>query len=93
MPTSGWTWPPPGAVIVTENDSDTFVLWYGRYDLGLRSDVAVVNKNLGPYAWYQKSLYYTHPRLHLVNREYSFDEPPAFIQPKLFLSPIHHVEE
>ncbi len=59
----------PGTVIVTENDPDTFALWYGRYGLGLRPDVAIVNKNLWPYAWYQQSLYQTHPHLPLITSE------------------------
>lgn len=83
----------PRAVIVTENDPDTFALWYGRYGLGLRPDVAIVNKNLWPYAWYQKSLYRTHPHLPLITPEQLFDESPTFFQSKLFPAPIHHIAE
>lgn len=52
-----------GAVVVTEGDTHTFALWYLRYGLGIRPDVAVVNSHLLLYPWYQENLRRTHPGL------------------------------
>lgn len=58
---------PSGAVIVTNSDAQTFALWYGRYGLAWRSDVAVVNSNLLAYAWYRQTLSQTHSNLRLLD--------------------------
>jgi hypothetical protein len=58
----------PGGVIITQTDSETFALWYARYGLAMRPDVAVVNSNLLPYAWYRETLRRTHPRLRLTDQ-------------------------
>ncbi len=58
----------PDAVIITQTDPETFALWYARYGLGMRSDVAVVSSNLLPYAWYRETLRRTHPRLRLTDQ-------------------------
>jgi hypothetical protein len=55
----------PGAIIVADNDPHTFSLWYSRYGLGVRPDVAVINSNLLPYAWYREMLRQTHADLRL----------------------------
>jgi hypothetical protein len=51
------------AVIITDDDPRTFALWYGRYGLNLRPDVAIINSNLLPYAWYRQTLRRTHANL------------------------------
>lgn len=56
------------AVIITDDDSRTFALWYGRYALAMRPDVAIVNYNLLPYAWYRQNLHQTHPKLCLSDQ-------------------------
>lgn len=80
----------PNAVIITDNDPYTFALWYGRYGLGLRPDVAIVNSNLLPYTWYRQSLLFTHPNLLLVSGE---NRPlttlPNFFRSNLSQSPIY----
>lgn len=58
----------PGAVIIAETDPQTFALWYARYALGSRPDVAVVSSNLLPYAWYRRTLHQTHPHLRLTDQ-------------------------
>ena len=50
-----------GAVVVAESDAHTFALWYLRYGLGIRPDVAVINNHLLIYPWYQENLRRTHP--------------------------------
>jgi hypothetical protein len=58
----------PGAVIIADDDAQTFALWYGRYGLAQRPDVAIVNSNLLPYAWYRQTLHKTHADLHLADQ-------------------------
>lgn len=53
----------PQAIIITNDDYRTFALWYGRYALAMRPDVAIVNSNLLPYSWYQAVLQQTHPHV------------------------------
>ncbi|MEM7033049.1 MAG: DUF2723 domain-containing protein [Chloroflexota bacterium] len=53
------------AIIVTEQDRHTFALWYGRYGLALRSDVAIINHNLLSYDWYRQTLQQNHPNIQL----------------------------
>jgi len=79
-----------GAVIITDDDPRTFALWYGRYGLALRPDVAIVNSNLLPYAWYRQTLRQTHAHLLFPNEA----SPPAtalsaFIELNLANSPIY----
>ncbi len=55
----------PHALILVDDDRHTFALWYARYALEQRPDVAVVNVNLLGYDWYRASLARTHPGLPL----------------------------
>jgi hypothetical protein len=80
----------PGAVIIADNDPQTFALWYGRYGLVLRSDVAIINSNLLPYAWYRQALGQTHANLRLIDqRGQPLTTLPAFIKWNLPNSPIY----
>ncbi len=47
---------PAKAIIVTENDGQTFALWYHRHVVGQRFDVAVVDRRLAGYPWYDAML-------------------------------------
>jgi hypothetical protein len=58
----------PEAIIVTDDDPHTFSLWYSRYGLGVRPDVAIINLNLLPHAWYRQTLLQSHSRLLLSDR-------------------------
>lgn len=53
----------PAALIVTAGDRATFALWYGRYALGLRPDVAPVSRDLWPLASYRATVAGQHPDL------------------------------
>ena len=80
----------PDAVILSDNDPHTFALWYGRYGLGLRPDVAIVNSNLLPYAWYRQSLQITHENLRLLDDTgHSLKSLPAFLEQNLSATPIY----
>ncbi|MCL4508000.1 MAG: DUF2723 domain-containing protein [Chloroflexi bacterium] len=47
---------PPGAIIQSSTDQETFALWYAQLVLGLRPDVRVVDTRLQAFPWYQKTL-------------------------------------
>lgn len=80
------------AVIITDDDPRTFALWYGRYGLALRPDVAIVNSNLLPYTWYRQTLRLTHAKLRLSDKAgWPLTTLPAFIELNLPSSPIYLV--
>jgi hypothetical protein len=56
----------PDAIIIVENDPQTFALWYGHYALQLRPDVTIVNLNLLAYDWYRHNLGLADPNLRLT---------------------------
>jgi hypothetical protein len=58
----------PSALILVDDDRHTFALWYARYALGQRPDVAIVNVRLLHYDWYQASLAKAHPDLERASR-------------------------
>ena len=47
---------PSNAIVVTENDGHTFALWYYRHVAGQRPDLAVVDRRLAGYPWYDALL-------------------------------------
>jgi hypothetical protein len=47
---------PANAVVVTENDAHTFTFWYGRFGEQQRPDLAVVDRRLSGYSWYDSML-------------------------------------
>ncbi len=53
---------PPHAMILVSGDGETFALWYARYGLRMRPDVAVVNRDLWlQFGWYRATLEREHP--------------------------------
>lgn len=71
---SGWahlvlTDAPPGAVLLTSSDRDTFTLWYYHYALGWRPDTLVVVEPLLGFAWYRENLRARYPMLPLPDAE------------------------
>jgi hypothetical protein len=47
---------PPQAIVITENDGQTFALWYHRHVAGQRPDLAIVDRRLAGYPWYDAML-------------------------------------
>jgi len=47
---------PAQAIVVTENDGQTFALWYHRHVAGQRPDLAIVDRRLAGYPWYAAML-------------------------------------
>jgi hypothetical protein len=56
---------PAEALVVTQNDRDSFALWYGRFALHERTDLIIVVERLLPFAWYQADLQAIYPGLKL----------------------------
>ena len=54
---------PPGALVLTQSDPDTFSLWYYHFGLGWRPDVAIIAVQLTQYRWYRDTLIHTYPEL------------------------------
>jgi hypothetical protein len=54
---------PPGALVLTSSDLDTFPLWYVHYALGARPDLAVVVDPLLGFDWYRRNLRAVYPAL------------------------------
>lgn len=46
----------PKAIVVTENDGHTFALWYHRHVAGQRPDLAIIDRRLAGYPWYDSML-------------------------------------
>ncbi len=53
----------PDALILAASDRPTFALWYVRYGLGQRPDLAIVNVHLYTFAWYRETIARWHPGL------------------------------
>jgi hypothetical protein len=53
----------PHALVVAASDRHTFALWYFRYGLMVRPDVAVLNAGLLQYRWYRDNVEHRHPEL------------------------------
>ena len=65
---------PPGAIVYTTTDGDTFPLWYYHFGLHERPDLRVITLPLTQFVWYQQTL--THNYLDLAYpRLYSEDSP------------------
>jgi uncharacterized membrane protein HdeD (DUF308 family) len=47
---------PPEAIVVTDNDGHTFALWYHRHVAEWRPDLAVIDRRLAGYPWYDVML-------------------------------------
>jgi hypothetical protein len=59
---------PPGAIVVTTSDRDTFALWYYHYALSRRPDIVVVVEPLLAFDWYRENLRAVYPTLQLPAR-------------------------
>jgi hypothetical protein len=79
-----------GAIIIADNDPQTFALWYGRYGLQWRPDVAVVNNNLLFYSWYRQTLHRHHPQLRLADEQgQPLIELAGFVKYNLATGPLY----
>ncbi len=63
---------PQGAVLLTQEDKDTFALWYYHFALGKRTDLVVIAQPLLNYNWYQTTLDHVYPDLLLPDLKAGF---------------------
>jgi hypothetical protein len=56
---------PPGAIVVTQEDRDSFTLWYWREAAHQRRDLIIVVERLARFGWYRDQLRWTYPDLLL----------------------------
>jgi hypothetical protein len=56
----------PNAVVISDGDEQTFPLWYLRYGLRRRKDVAVVDRRLMAFDWYREGIAARHAQLATV---------------------------
>jgi hypothetical protein len=79
----------PAALVVTAGDRATFSLWYGRYGLGRRPDLAPVSRDLWGLESYRRTVGHTHPDL-------AGPQPPAdwptFLATAALQHPIYFAE-
>lgn len=78
----------PDAIVVAATDNPTFSLWYHRYGLRMRPDVAIVNINLFGFDWYRRTLRATHPDI-MPSDDLDF---PAFLRANLPQRPVYAAE-
>ncbi|MCB0166142.1 MAG: DUF2723 domain-containing protein [Anaerolineae bacterium] len=80
----------PNAIIITTDDYRTFGLWYVRYALAVRPDVAIVNSNLLVYPWYQNLIQHEHPHVSIFD---NYGRPlislSRFVEANLATSPLY----
>ena len=57
---------------MTQEDRDTFTLWYYHFALEERTDLAVIAQPLLNYDWYQTTLDHVYPDLLLPDIEAGF---------------------
>ena len=78
---------PPQAIIVTENDGQTFALWYHRHVVGQRHDLALVDRRLAGYPWYAAMLRAQGFAPQLPE----YDPPETWIDRLAQLNPAHRL--
>lgn len=81
---------PPDGLLLTEQDEQTFPLWYAQVVEGIRPDVAIVDVRLLRWPWYRQQLPLRYPGL-LLPAETEGNWPEALLEanpgrPAFFLS-------
>ncbi len=56
---------PQGALLQTQEDADTFTLWYYHFALGHRPDLILLHEGLLAYGWYRQQMTAYYPQLVL----------------------------
>ena len=68
---------PENALIFTDNDQESFSLWYFHFALRDRQDLAIFVEGLLPFAWYRETLRATYPKLNIP--EYVITDWPTML--------------
>ena len=82
----------PDALILTASDRPTFALWYVRYGLGQRPDLAIVNVHLYTFAWYRETIARWHPDLVSDGEHAIPNDLDQIIEEALRARPVYAVE-
>lgn len=82
----------PDALILTASDRPTFALWYARYGLGQRLDLAIVNIHLYTFAWYRETIARWHPGLASHGRRAIPNDLDQMIEENLRARPVYAAE-
>ncbi|HAE57999.1 MAG TPA: hypothetical protein DCG54_00420, partial [Anaerolineae bacterium] len=63
----------PGSLVFTNEDRDTFALWYYHYSLGQRPDIVILPIGMLKYDWQREVLRVTYPDVVIPDQaEYNF---------------------
>jgi len=81
----------PNSLIISRGDAQTFPLWYLRYGLHQRPDVAVVDRWLLAFDWYRADLALVHPELSAVTQAHSDQEAATALVEDAGLRPVVHL--
>jgi hypothetical protein len=66
---------PPGAILLTESDAESFPAWYIHFGLRQRPDLYVIVLPLTRYRWYQETLGQVYPDLvQPISGERTYEE-------------------
>jgi hypothetical protein len=80
----------PGAIVISGGDEQTFALWYLRYGLKKRLDVAVVDGDLLDFDWYRHEVAARHVGLSALAGVGSAQEALALmVQESACSQPVH----
>lgn len=82
----------PDALILVAGDRPTFALWYARYGLHQRPDLAIVNVHLYTFAWYRETIARWHSGLTPHGARAMPDDLNQMIEDSLRVRPVYAVE-
>jgi MFS family permease len=82
----------PCALIIAATDRPTFALWYLRYGLGIRPDVAIVNPRLYEFDWYRETVAKWHPDVAFAGGRPLPSAFDALVDANLHVRPVYTAE-
>lgn len=82
----------PHAMIIAASDRPTFALWYLRYGLGMRPDVAIVNPRLYEFDWYRETVAKWHPDVALAGGGSPLSTFEALVEANVGVRPVYVAE-
>lgn len=79
---------PPYAIVFAQEDQAIFALWYFRFALHQRPDIAVIAIDRMPFTWYQETLQASYPPIifpkfvpwPIIHEEANPWSPVCFVQ-------------
>ncbi len=82
----------PHAMIIAASDRPTFALWYLRYGLNVRPDVAIVNSHLYEFDWYRETVAKWHPDVALAGGGPPLPALEALVDANVRTRPVYAAE-